>query len=87
MAHKGLAAKKKKRCKEKTIAANKKVNAANKKVNAANKNVIAANKNFKKVACALSRTPRFHWSAKTFPAHFLPHSFRQFMQEEEGMFV
>ena len=37
MAHKGLAAKKKKRCKEKTIAANKKVNAANKKVNAANK--------------------------------------------------
>ena len=44
MAHKGLAAKKKKRCKQKTIAANKKVNAANKKVNAANKKVIAANK-------------------------------------------
>ena len=55
-------------------------------MNAANKKVNAANKNFKKVACALSRTPRFHWSAKTFPAHFLPHSFRQFMQEEEGMF-
>ena len=37
MAHKGLAAKKKKRCKQKKIAANKKVNAANKKVIAANK--------------------------------------------------
>ena len=44
MAHKGLAAKKKKRCKQKTIAANKKVNAANKKVITANKKVNAANK-------------------------------------------
>ena len=44
MAHKGLAAKKKKRCKEKTSAANKKVNAANKKVITANKKVNAANK-------------------------------------------
>ena len=44
MAHKGLAAKKKKRCKEKAIAANKKVITANKKVNAANEKVIAANK-------------------------------------------
>ena len=40
----GTRCKKKKRCKEKTIAANKKVNAANKKWNAANKKVITANK-------------------------------------------
>ena len=43
MAHKGLAAEKKKRCKEKIIAAKKKVNVANKK-HAANKKMNAEKK-------------------------------------------
>ena len=70
---------------KKVIAANKKVNAANKKVNAANKKVNAANKKFKKGCVRTFTDPAIPLVSKTFPAHFLPYSFRQFMQEE-GMF-
>ena len=68
------------------IAANKKVNAANKKVNAANKKVNAANKKFKKGCVRTFTDPAIPLVSKTFPAHFLLYSFRQFMLEEEGMF-
>ena len=60
--------------------------AANKKVNAANKKVNAANKKFKKGCVRTFTDTAIPLVSKTFPAHFLPYSFRQFMQEEEGMF-
>ena len=59
---------------------------ANKKVNAANKKVNAANKKSKKGCVCTFTDPAIPLVSKTFPAHFLPCSFRQFMQEEEGMF-
>ena len=86
-------AEKKNAANKKVIAANKKVNVANKKVivankkvNAANKKVNAANKKSKKGCVCTFTDPAIPLVCKTFPAHFLPCSFRQFMQEEEGMF-
>ena len=71
---------------KKVNAANKKVIAANKKVNAANKKVKAANKKSEKGCVRTFTDPAISLVSKTFPAHFLPCSFCQFMQEEEGMF-
>ena len=73
---------------KKVIAANKKVIVANKKVNAANKKVNAANKKSKKkVACALSRTPRFHWSARHFPRIFSLAPFANSWKKRKACFV